>query len=68
MQEWSSIGRRALMRGSLRYLVLGGLAALAVALWHKRKTTDCTNQGLCDRCTSRDGCHLPLAVQYRHNR
>lgn len=68
MQEGSSIGRRVLMRGSLRYLVLGGLAALAVVLWHRRKTADCTNQGLCNRCASLKGCHLPLAVQYRSKR
>jgi len=68
MPEGSSIGRRALMHGSLRYLVLGGLAALALALWHKRKTADCTNQGLCNRCASLEGCHLPLAVQYRNKR
>ena len=65
MQQGSSLNRRALMRGSLRMLALGGLTALAVALWIKRRKTDCTNQGLCNRCTHLNGCRLPLAVQYR---
>jgi hypothetical protein len=68
MQELTSIGRRALMRDSLRTLALGGLTALAVVLWRKRRRADCTNRGLCNRCASLEGCHLPLAVQYRSQR
>lgn len=63
----SRINRRILLQGSLRYLTLAGMAALALVLWRRRSPDGsvCNQQGLCNRCNALDGCRLPLAMKYK---
>ncbi|MFC1766713.1 hypothetical protein ACFL6U_32140 [Planctomycetota bacterium] len=67
MHPWETLGRRALLRGGLRYATLAGLATLAAVLWKKHQDAGpgCTNQGLCRGCSALSDCRLPLAIQHK---
>ena len=53
--------RREFLRGSARYLTLGGLLFIGGALFAKRKVSsteeECTNTGTCRGCPSLKSCN-----------
>ncbi len=52
--------RREFLRGSVRYLALGGLALMTGVLFTKRRTASaedkCTNRSICRGCPSLKNC------------
>ena len=63
--------RRDFLRGSARYLTLGGLVFIGGALFTRRKTSaadgKCINLGICRGCSIFKSCSLPLALSIRQN-
>jgi hypothetical protein len=63
------LNRRYFMETVIRTAVLAALVLLGTALWRRRKRLvdqgDCMNRGLCRSCRQLEGCHLPLALQYK---
>jgi len=64
--------RREFLRGSARYLTLGGLVLVAGALFTRKKTPlteeKCINLDVCRGCSVFKKCSLPLASSARQNR
>ena len=56
------IGRREFLRGSVRYGLLAGLAAVVARVVSNRSGETCTNQGICSGCPTFTGCELPQAL------
>lgn len=57
--------RREFLRGSVRYAMLGAMAAGAVAIapsWRGGTDTSCINQGPCRDCRIFGRCGLPAAL------
>jgi hypothetical protein len=58
--------RREFLRGSVRYTLLAGLAAVSVSLARRRGSRlpgqTCINEGVCRGCSVFDGCGLPQAL------
>ena len=54
--------RREFLRGSLRYGLLAGLAALTARTLTRRGAQSCTNEGICRGCPVYTGCELPQAL------
>ena len=46
----------------LRYLALGGLAAVTATLLARRATGQCVNEGVCRGCLAYEDCELPRAL------
>ena len=61
------LNRREFLRGSLRYLILGGLVSVTGALFAKGKISrdKCINLGICGGCSIFKNCELPPAVTVR---
>lgn len=60
----TSSSRREFFRGAARYVLLSGLAALAVLGVARRCPggQTCVNRGLCRGCTEFEDCELPAAL------
>ncbi len=58
--------RREFLRGSLRYSLLAGLAAVSAALLRRRGSRlanqTCVNESICRGCAVFDDCGLPQAL------
>jgi len=62
-------GRRDFLRGSARYLALGGLGLMTGVLFSRRTTPSkvekCINIGVCRDCSVFKNCGLPLALSMK---
>jgi hypothetical protein len=62
----SFAGRRQFLRDGLRYIVLGGLAAVSGKLAGRRAALPagqvCVSAGICRGCAAWDDCGLPQAL------
>jgi hypothetical protein len=67
MYQREPLGRRALLRGGLRWAALAGLATVAAVLWKKQRDADpdCVNRGLCRNCSALRDCRLPLGLSHK---
>jgi len=65
----SNAGRRQFLRDGLRYIVLGGLAAVSGRLASRRAAPPagqvCVSAGICRGCAAWDDCQLPQALSAR---
>jgi len=63
--------RREFLRGSMRYLTLGGLVFMGGALFVRKKASStegkCINLGICRSCSIFKKCGLPTALSTRQN-
>ena len=57
--------RREFLRGSVRYLTLGGLVSMAGGLFVRRNSGKCVNLEICNGCPVFKKCDLPLAIERR---
>lgn len=62
--------RREFFRGSVRYALLAGLAAVSAVLVRKRGAPlagqTCVNRGFCRGCGAVTDCGLPQALSFKH--
>jgi hypothetical protein len=62
----SSAGRRQFLRDGLRYIILGGLAAVSGKLAARQAARPagqvCISAGICRGCAAFDDCGLPQAL------
>jgi len=61
----SGASRREFLRDSLRYTLLGGVAAAAGTLAVRSAGQECVNDGLCRGCIAYDDCGLPRALSVK---
>lgn len=57
------VNRRAFLRGTARWGLLGGLATVTAVLALRRQT--CARAGACAGCRLTARCELPPAIQFR---
>jgi len=69
-KETEKISRRDFLKTGLRFVVLSGMAGLALKLLGKKSTDNsaaakCTNQYFCRNCFAVNTCYLPEAQSLR---
>lgn len=68
-QTQETPNRREFFRGSVRYALLTGLAAVSAVLIRKQGTPlagqTCVNQGICRGCGVVGDCGLPQALSFK---